>query len=201
MKTSSASMNFIDLNAQEYPAEALLVQQVGRDVDLSQAEIQKLTDLVDKMSISVQEIGERACTLVPFEALPLIFSDQNLSDTLGLSDDQVEKITDADRVKFGKTLLAKIDQLFDADLHPGLFILGLKSLGSQVLLAYSITGYSFSGIESSVIGYGKTEDDLRKRLQSNYLWVEDFFSVYSVHNFSEDPQVTDKLILENWSRF
>jgi hypothetical protein len=122
-----------------------------------------------------------------------------MSDAEGLTEVELADISDESRVVFGKKFLSGIDAHLDADLHPGLLVMGLTSQGSSLVIAYTITGYSFSGIEVLPLAIGQNLESLLASLKTEYLIVDTDLMGFG-SDFSQDPQVSDQMILSNWSR-
>jgi hypothetical protein len=64
-------------------------------------------------------------------------------------------------------------------------------------LSYSISGYSFSGVEINVLECGEDVADLIRRLSSKYLLIDDsYFFAQSKELVA--GRVSDEFILEHW---
>ena len=122
-----------------------------------------------------------------------------MADHLGFDDEDYKRITDDDRLQYARTVLRDVGGILDADLHPGLLALTLTDGDGEIVLGYTITGYSFSGIEVRMIGYGLTEHDLVKHLSTEYILIDDDF-----HNDKDDTlskaRFPDELILKHWEK-
>jgi hypothetical protein len=192
-------MNMIQIDPDEYPSQSLLIKQIAGGVSPNPEHLKKIANLVDLMSISVEQEAERMGVLIPIYSLAQYFSDRYMSDAEGLTEAELADISDESRVVFGKKFLSGIDAHLDADLHPGLLVMGLTSRGSSLVIAYTITGYSFSGIEVLPLAIGQNLESLLVSLKTEYLIVDTDLMGFGA-DFSQDSQVCDQMILANWIR-
>lgn len=187
------------LEAGERKKVSAAMRKVADGKSISKDELSTITDQLDACSINVEELGERNCYLVPIDRLGIWFSDQNLADVLGLDDRAYEKINDSDRLKFARSLLSDIGGVLDADIHPSLLVIGLTDGENKIVLGYAISGYSFSGIELSCVGYAEDQAALCKKLSLNYLLIDDTFFVVPLVEDAVN-EITDSFILNNWDK-
>jgi hypothetical protein len=192
-------MNMIQIDPDEYPSQSLLIKQIAGGVSPNPEHLKKIANLVDLMSISVEQEAERMGVLIPIYSLAQYFSDRYMSDAEGLTEAELADISDESRVVFGKKFLSGIDAHLDADLLPGLLVMGLTSRGSSLVIAYTITGYSFSGIEVLPLAIGQNLESLLVSLKTEYLIVDTDLMGFG-EDFSQDSQVCDQMILANWIR-
>jgi hypothetical protein len=198
-KRALTTMNMIQIDPDEYPSQALLIKQVASGVTPNPEHLKEIANLVDLMSISVEQEAGRMGVLIPFYSLAQYFSDGYMSDAEGLTEAELADISDESRVVFGRKFLSGIDAHLDADLHPGFLVIGLSSQGSSLVIAYTITGYSFSGIEVLPLAIGQNLESLLVSLKTEYLIVDTDLMGFG-SDFSQDPQVSDEMILKNWCR-
>jgi hypothetical protein len=185
------------LEASDRKKVSAAIRKVANGKSISKVELSNITNQLDACSINVEELGERNCYLAPIDRLGIWFNDQNLADRLGFDDNAYENINDADRLKFARTMLSDIGGVLDADIHPSLLVIGLTDGENKIVLGYAISGYSFSGIELSCVGYAEDEAALCKKLSLNYLLIDDSFFVVPDAAVNE---ITDSFILKNWDR-
>lgn len=192
-------MNHIQIDADEYPSQALLIKQVASGVDLNSEHLKEIANLVELMSISVEQEAEPMGVLIALRNLAQFFSDEYMSGAKGLTEAELAVMSDESRLIFGKKFLSQLDDHLDADLHPGLLVMGLTSQGSSLVIAYTITGYSFSFIEVLPLSIGQSLESLLSTLKTEYLVVDtDLMGLGA--DFSQDSQVSDQMILANWRR-
>lgn len=175
------------------------MRKVADGKSITKDELSNIADQLDACSINVEEFGERNCYLVPIDRLGIWFNDQNLADHLGLDDNTYENINDTDRLKFARSLLSDLGDALDADIHPSLIVIGLTDGENKIVLGYAISGYSFSGIELSNIGYAEDEAALCKILSNKYLLIDDKFFVVPLIDDAVN-EITDSFILKYWDR-
>ena len=176
-----------------------LFRKIALGEDLSHAEFRAVVDCVEYSGPDPEQEADRLCYLVPLDELDFWFNDTWLSDHRGLDDEAFEKITDQDRLAYARELLSNLGDALDADLHPGLLALTVSEGATQIVLGYSISGYSFSGVEVTCISYGRDHEDLLNRLRREYLIIDDAFFLPSVVD-QEVAKISDELILSSWSR-
>ena len=187
------------LEAGDIKKVSAAMRKVADGKSINKNELLFITDQLDACSINVEELGERNCYLVPIDRLGIWFNDQNLADVLGFDDRAYEKINDIDRLNFARSLLSDIGGVLDADIHPSLLVIGLTDGETKIVLGYAISGYSFSGIELSNIGYAEDEAALCKKLSKKYLLIDDRFFVVPLIDAAVN-EITDSFILNNWDR-
>ena len=176
-----------------------LFRKIALGEDLSHAEFRAIVDCVEYSGPDPEQEADRLCYLVPLDGLDYWFNDTWLAEHRDLDDDAFVKITDQDRLSFARELLSNLGDHLDGDLHPGLLALTVTDGHDEIVLGYSISGYSFSGIELVCISYGSDTEALLERLRGEYLLVDDAFFIPSlVHQ--EVAKISDELILSSWSR-
>ena len=185
------------LEASDRKKVSAAIRKVAGGKSINKKELCLITDQLDACSINVEELGERNCYLAPIDRLGIWFNDQNVADRLDLDDHAYENINDTDRLKFARIMLSDIGGVLDADIHPSLLVIGLTDGENKIVLGYAISGYSFSGIELSCVGYAEDEAALCKKFSLNYLLIDDSFFVVPDAAVNE---ITDSFILKNWDR-
>ena len=176
-----------------------LFRKIALGEDLSHAEFRAIVDCVEYSGPDPEQEADRLCYLVPLDGLDFWFNDTRLADHRDLDDEAFAKITDQERLSFARELLTNLGDALDADLHPGLLALTVTDGMAQIVLGYSISGYSFSGIEVTCISYGRDQEDLLNRLSREYLIIDDAFFLPSLVD-QEIAKISDELILSSWSR-
>lgn len=91
--------------------------------------------------------GDRIGDGLPIDYVQMYISEQGMADMLVLKDEDLELITPADKVKFARGRLKSLQCDMDADICPGFWLVPITDGQCVIYLGYSITGYSFSGIE------------------------------------------------------
>jgi len=178
---------------------SVLFRKAASGKNLSHAEFRAIVDCVEYFGPDPEQEADRLCYLVPLDGLDVWFNDTRLADHRDLDDEAFAKITDRDRLSFARELLTNLGDALDADLHPGLLALTVTDGTTQIVLGYSISGYSFSGIEVTCISYGRDQEDLLNRLSREYLIIDDAFFVPSLVD-QQIAKISDEMILSNWSR-
>ncbi len=140
-------------------------------------------------------LEEQDNALVPFGTEPRLYlclealgpwSDDDLRASEGL--EETEEITDEQRVSFVQDQLR--DDLnwgrIDCDIHPSFFTVSLESSsGREICLGVSVSGYSMTGVVTTVHGLFKDGEEFDAWLASN--------------GFLAGPEaLTDAMILECW---
>jgi hypothetical protein len=174
-------------------------RKVAAGKAITTKELASITDCIDFLGLDPEVEADRIGYLVPFDRLGHWFNDQNLAEHEDLNDEQFEAITDPQRVVFARRVLSDLGDWLDADLHPGLLALSVTDGKTEIVLGYAITGYSFSGIEVSYVGYGSNQIKLCDNLASDYLIIDDSFFISSL---VEDlvNAISDHFILTHWDK-
>jgi hypothetical protein len=176
-----------------------IFRKVALGKELSRDEFRAIVDCVVSAGSDPEQEADRLCYLVPLDGLDGWFNDTRLADHRDLDDEEFVKITVQERLSFARELLANLGDALDADLHPGLLALTVTDGTAQIILGYSISGYSFSGIEVTCISYGRDQEDLLNRLSREYLIIDDAFFVPSLVD-QQIARISDEMILSSWSR-
>lgn len=119
-------------------------------------------------------------------------NDNDLADHLGVESDQ---ITDNNRIDYARDLIVSQTSDFDADFSPA-YRGGViqSSSGVEALVVYSVTGYSFSGIDISFEGVFSSEEYFRETTRSKNRYLTD-----EIRSPEETKKyITDEDILEAW---
>lgn len=91
------------------------------------------------------------------------FNDQNLSES---EDIELDEITDESRIDFARERIVVESSDFDSDFSPAFRGGIIKSTnGFDAWIVFSVTGYSFSGIDISFEGVFTSEDAFRKSVR------------------------------------
>lgn len=126
-----------------------------------------IESLVDESLINGS--GERLGEGIPIHFLQNYLSDQNLAQFEGLDELESSAITDSQRIQFARNVLSALDEILDADLCPGYWTVEIRNQKDSFYLGYSITGYSFSGIQwakhGAYLNQAEFEDYIRKSHQ------------------------------------
>lgn len=112
----------------------------------------------------IADVGDRVGDGLPLYYIRTYISDQAMLDMLGLEEDQLYRITKAEKVSFARERLETLQSETDADQCPGFWLVPVTDDQSIVYLGYSITGYSFSGIEWKDEGVFISEEDFTKHI-------------------------------------
>ena len=131
---------------------------------------------------------------LPFGTIQSRLNDDDLADYQGID---IQEITNELRVEYARERLASEASDFDADCCPA-FRAGTirSSTGLDAWVFFSVTGYSFSGIEVSFEGVYPSEDSFRKGTRSmGYLLTDEIGSAEDTIEF-----VTDRQILDCWEK-
>jgi hypothetical protein len=187
------------LDHPQFAGAAKTFEKIRSGVLLSHEDVQFIVDTIDYLGVSAESESEGLGVLVPHGRLSFWFNDESMADRLGYEEEDYKRITDDDRLQYARTILRDVGGILDADLHPGLLALTLTDGESEIVLGYAITGYSFSGIDVRMIGYGLTEQDLVKQLSTEYILIDNDF-----HNDKGDTlskaRFPDDLILKHWEK-
>jgi hypothetical protein len=199
----SKSMGIVSIEGRHEGQSAERISAIFRKValgkELSRDEFRAIVDCVVSAGSDPEREAARLCYLVPLDSLDVWFNDTWLADHRDLDDDAFAKITDQDRISFARELLANLGDALDADLHPGLLALAITDGTTQIVLGYSVSGYSFSGIEVTCISYGRDQAALLDRLRREYLLIDDAFFITSLIDQAV-ATISDELILGSWRR-
>jgi hypothetical protein len=123
----------------------------------------KLNSMIDESWLS--DAGDRIGDGIPLNYLQSLLSDQHLSEMEGLEDEQIDKISNKQRLKFARNILFSIEESLDADICPGYWVLEVHGFKASFFLGYSVTGYSFSGIEWEDYGAFQTKSDFEDHIR------------------------------------
>jgi hypothetical protein len=122
-----------------------------------------LNSMIDESWLS--DAGDRIGDGIPLNYLQSLLSDQHLSEMEGLDDEQIDKISNKQRLKFARNILSSIEESLDADICPGYWVLEVHGFNASFFLGYSVTGYSFSGIEWKDYGAFLTQSDFEDHIR------------------------------------
>jgi hypothetical protein len=181
------------------PKIEAICRKVSSSKTITLSEQKVLATCLHELGLDPQCEGERAGYLVAIADLDGWFNDQRLADHFDLSDAEIEKISDAQRLKFARDLLRNLGDAVDADIHPGLCLVELRCNETQFCLGYAITGYSFSGVDVRLIAYGNDSAEMMKMLKSDHLLIDDTFFIPDLVEEAVS-QIPDELILSSWHR-
>jgi hypothetical protein len=187
------------LNHPQFAGAAKTFEKVRSGVLLAHEDVQSVVDTIDYLGISVESESEGLGVLVPHGRLSFWFNDESMADRLGYEDEDYKRTTDDDRLQYARTILRDVGGILDADLHPGLLALTLTDGDSEIVLGYAITGYSFSGIDVRMIGYGLTQQDLVGQLSDEYILIDREFYDAQDDTLSK-ARFPDDLILKHWDK-
>ena len=120
-------------------------------------------------------------------------SDQELSECNGI---ELDKITNADRIIYARELLVNAASEPDADFSPAFMGKEVKNAeGVSALVVLSVTGYSFSGVDTNYCGVFQSLDDFKKDAHSKgYILSDEISDVEDTRLFS------DQQILDLWNK-
>ena len=177
-----------------------ICSKIAEADSLTFSELRILEECLTELGLDPQADGTREGYLIAHGDLDGWFNDQRLADHLDLSDSECRNISDDQRLEFARDLLRNIGDALDADIHPGLILVEATCGDSRVSLGYAITGYSFSGLECSLISYGKDPESVKKKLESGYLLIDDMFFMPGLVEKAV-AGISNQMILSSWSRF
>jgi len=119
-----------------------------------------VADLLARVDESViYEVGDRVGDGLPLHYIQTYVSDQGMLEMLGIGEDELKRATKEKKAKFARETLKSLQSSTDADICPGFWLIPITDGQSVFYLGYSITGYSFSGIEWKDEGAFLTEED------------------------------------------
>lgn len=96
---------------------------------------------------------------ISLESLQSQFNDQYLSESEGI---EIEEINDSKRIDFARERIVVETSDFDSDFSPAFRGGIIKSTDElDAWIVFSVTGYSFSGIEISFEGFFTSEEAFR----------------------------------------
>lgn len=113
----------------------------------------------------LNDVGDPIGNGMPIHYLQMRISDQGMTDMLGLEEDELLKVPQSAKVKFARERITSLESDYDADICPGFWLLPVTSSnGDRFFLGYSVTGYSFSGIEWHQEGAFLSQADFIKKV-------------------------------------
>jgi len=117
-------------------------------------------------------------------------SHQNLSDCNGI---EVDKITNADRIVYARELLISEASEPDADFSPAFMGKEVESAeGVSALVVFSVTGYSFSGVDTNCYGVFRSLDDFKKDAHSKgYILSDEISDIEDTRRWVSDQEILD----------
>lgn len=117
-----------------------------RKTNIFYGNVDELYNAIDEGYLN--DVGDPIGNGMPIYYLQTHISDQGMSDMLGLEEDELLTLTQSAKVKFARERIKSLESDYDADICPGYWLLPVTSNGEdRFFLGYSVTGYSFSGIE------------------------------------------------------
>ena len=131
---------------------------------------------------------------ISLDSLQSRFNDQNLSESEGV---ELDEITDESRIDFARERIVVESSDFDSDFSPAFRGGIIKSTnGFDAWIVFSVTGYSFSGIDISFEGVFTSEDAFRNSVRKGGALLTD--EVDTIEGTKK--LVSDKDILALWER-
>lgn len=127
---------------------------------------------------------------VALESLKSKFNDENIYEIEGI---ELSKISDQDRIKFARQEIISESIDFDSDTSPAFRMRIIKSsMGLDAWVIFTVTGYSFLGVEVSFQGVFVSEDAFRQsvRLQG-YLLTDEINTIQNTMKVLTDRQILD----------
>jgi hypothetical protein len=113
----------------------------------------------------LNDVGDPIGNGMPIHYLQTHISEQGMTDMLGLEEDELLTLTQSAKVKFARERITSLQSDSDADICPGFWLLPITSNGEEkFFLGYSVTGYSFSGIEWRQEGAFLSQDEFIKKV-------------------------------------
>jgi hypothetical protein len=113
----------------------------------------------------LNDVGDPIGNGMPIHYLQTHISEQGMADMLGLQEDELLTLTPSAKVKFARERIKSLESDYDADICPGYWLLPVTSNSEdRFFLGYSVTGYSFSGIEWRQEGAFLSEADFIKKV-------------------------------------
>ena len=113
----------------------------------------------------LNDVGDPIGNGMPIHYLQTHISEQGMADMLGLEEDALLTLTQSAKVKFARERITSLQSDADADTCPGYWLLPVTSNSEdRFFLGYSVTGYSFSGIEWRQEGAFLSEADFIKKV-------------------------------------
>lgn len=160
-----------------------------------------IESLVDESLINGS--GERLGEGIPIHYLQNYLSDQNLAQIEGLDELELSAITDSQRIQFARSVMSALDEILDADLCPGYWAVEIRNEKDSFYLGYSITGYSFSGIQwvrhGAYLNHAEFEDYIRKSHQMIFNGMILFNGKTTDLSNLTDKQIIDFLWIHNFN--
>jgi hypothetical protein len=187
------------LTQEKYEFFVGMARKLSSGFLITARELEAIDEIVSLVGISIESDSTRLGYLVPLDRLSVWFNDQNLADQRGLDDSEFATIADSDRLSFARELLGNLGDHLDADIHPSLLSVALLDQMAKIVVGYSISGYSFSGIETKILACGVDEADLTQKLRKQYLLIDDRFFLEATVE-AAISEITDDLILGAWER-
>lgn len=131
---------------------------------------------------------------ISLDSLQSQFNDQYLSESEGI---EIEEITDGKRIDFARERIVVETSDFDSDFSPAFRGGIIKSTdGLDGWIIFSVTGYSFSGIDISFEGFFTSEEAFRAAERGGGdLLTDEVDTIEGTEKF-----VSDKDILAIWER-
>jgi hypothetical protein len=125
-----------------------------------------LGDLFNAIDESLlNDVGDPIGNGMPIHYLQMHINHQGMADMLGLEEAQLQKFTKSAKANFARSRITSLESDYDADICPGYWLLPVTSNSeSRFFLGYSVTGYSFSGIEWRQEGAFLSKADFIKKV-------------------------------------
>lgn len=129
-----------------------------RKTNIFHGNVDELFNAVDEGYLN--DVGNPIGNGMPIFYLRTHICDQGMSDMLGMEENELLTLTQSTKVKFSRERIKSLESDYDADICPGYWLLPVTSNGEdRFFLGYSVTGYSFSGIEWKDEGAFLKEED------------------------------------------
>lgn len=127
---------------------------------------------------------------LPFDTIQSLLNDHSLAEYQGID---LQEITDQLRLEYARERLASEASDFDADICPAFLSGTISSTGGlDAWVFFSVTGYSFSGIDVSFEGVHLSEESFRKVARNRgYLLTDEIGLAEDTIEFVTDQQILD----------
>ena len=134
-----------------------------RKTNIFYGHVDELFNAIDEGYLN--DVGDPIGNGMPIHYLHTHISEQGMADMLGLEEDELLTLTQSAKVKFARERITSLQSDADADICPGYWLLPVTSNSEdRFFLGYSVTGYSFSGIEWRQEGAFLSEADFIKKV-------------------------------------
>jgi hypothetical protein len=127
------------------------------EVSVYQASLAELISYIDQSDI--YDHGDHVGVGLPLHYLRTYLCDEGMAEMLELEEEQVRRMSEAEKAKFARERLESLVADSDADVCPGYWLMRITDGKDSFCLGYSVVGYSFSGIEWSFEGAFLSEED------------------------------------------